>query len=100
MTLWGYDPVGDHSREAQMNLEGFLRWERVDSSGQIFTFLISTAKWSSGTSEPCWPAGVIVKELRSQHVFHGDDPDPSEGGAGSGPNTSGPQARTSLRRRR
>jgi hypothetical protein len=72
MTVWSYEPVGDHSQEAIFNLNGFLKWEKVDPrTGQVDAFVVSTPKWSArGSDEPHWPQDVIMEALCDQAVLH------------------------------
>lgn len=72
MTVWGYEPVGDHSEAAIRNFNGFLRWERIDPrTGQKKAWVITTPKWRvhNGKDEPVWPSAVIVEAMVAQEVF-------------------------------
>jgi hypothetical protein len=71
MTVWGFEPVGDHSPSYLLNLDGLLVWEKIGQDATRQAFVISTPKWRSrGQSAPCWPARVIMDALASQHVLH------------------------------
>ena len=71
MTVWGFEPVGDHSPAYCLDLSGLLVWEKIDADGSRLAFVISTPKWRSrGQSVPCWPASVIMDALAAQHVLY------------------------------
>lgn len=79
---WGYEPAGDHSPACQLDLDGFLLWEKNDVKNVTKRlFVISKPRWRThGFSEPVWPASVVRNALVRQEVFHqtgadGDDGD-------------------------
>jgi hypothetical protein len=71
MTVWSYEPVGDHSAAALMDPNGLLKWEKVDpETGQSSWFVITTPKWSAaGSNDPHWPSTLVMEALCDQAVL-------------------------------
>jgi hypothetical protein len=69
---WGYAPVGDHSVDHRLNMEGFLVWEKIDPKTQTKKyFVISNPRWRAHRfNEPVWPANIITRALRAQEIYH------------------------------
>jgi hypothetical protein len=88
LTAWGYEPAGDHSEAALLNLGGFLRWEKTDpKTGRKKAFVIASPKWRThgGKDEPVWPSAAVLEAMSTQEVFQR---------AGSGENNNGKSVET------
>jgi len=72
LNVWGYIPVGDHSREALFDPNGLLTWEKIDpDTGYKKAFVLSTPRWRAlGMNEPVWPSKAILRAMETQEVFH------------------------------
>ena len=70
MKNWGYEPVGDHGHQHQLDREGFLIWSKSNGDGERY-FVISCPRWRAhGFSKPVWPAKAITDALVAQEVIH------------------------------